>query len=158
MSESLFQPDPTLAAMEAKLPDKPGPIIEPIGKRGPPRKLHPLRIGQLSMLLSFGFSHREAATWPEVSHGTISNLVADDVDFRQMVDRFSRLARVHPLMQLLRAQHKSWRASAWLIQHYEKRGGDCTPGETLEALTEMAEKAHKLLLVDDYFDGDAKEE
>ena len=89
MSESLFQPDPTLAAMEAKLPDKPGPIIEPIGKRGPPRKLHPLRIGQLSMLLSFGFSHREAATWPEVSHGTISNLVADDVDFRQMVDRFS---------------------------------------------------------------------
>lgn len=93
----------------------------PYSRGGRPKVLTPQVKEELCKLLSIGLSRRQAASWLDIDHSTISHMAARDEDFARSITRAEELASVQPMMVMAAAARKSWRAAAWMITHNGKR-------------------------------------
>jgi hypothetical protein len=93
----------------------------PYSRGGRPKVLTPQVKEELCKLLSIGLSRRQAASWLDIDHSTISHMAARDEDFARSITRAEELASVQPMMVMAAAARKSWRAAAWMLTHNLKR-------------------------------------
>ena len=93
----------------------------PYSRGGRPKVLTPEVKEELCKLLSIGLSRRQAASWLDIDHSTISHMAARDEDFARSITRAEELASVQPMMVLAAASRKNWRAAAWMLTHNLKR-------------------------------------
>ena len=108
----------------------------PYSRGGRPKVLTPAVKEELCKLLSIGLSRRQAASWLDIDHSTISHMAGRDEDFARSITRAEELASVQPMMVLAAAARKSWRAAAWMITHNQKRQPVLTEEEKQQALEE----------------------
>src|SRR5436190_11642225 len=66
----------------------------PYSRGGRPKVLTPQVKEELCKLLSIGLSRRQAASWLDIDHSTISHMAARDEDFARSVTRAEELASV----------------------------------------------------------------
>ncbi len=93
----------------------------PYSRGGRPKVLTPEVKEELCKLLSIGLSRRQAASWLDIDHSTISHMAARDEDFARSITRAEELASVQPMMVMAAASRKNWRAAAWMLTHNLKR-------------------------------------
>jgi hypothetical protein len=65
-----------------------------------------------------GLSLRQAAAMVGCHHTTIVKLMQRDEEFAQRVDIAEEVGHAKPLMRIIKASRKSWRAAAWLYTHH----------------------------------------
>ena len=117
----------------------------PYSRGGRPTVLTPPVKEELCKLLSIGLSRRQAASWLDIDHSTISHMAGRDEDFARSITRAEELASVQPMMVMAAAARKSWRAAAWMIKHHQKRPKVLTAEEKQQALDEcLADKRRNL--------------
>ena len=117
----------------------------PYSRGGRPKVLTPQVKEELCKLLSIGLSRRQAASWLDIDHSTISHMAGRDEDFARSITRAEELASVQPMMVMAAAARKSWRAAAWMIKHHQKRPKVLTAEEKQQALDEcLADKRRNL--------------
>ena len=73
------------------------------------------------VLMSHGYSMRQAAAAIQRSHVTISRHLKKDPEFAAKAERFRRYAESDALDEIVKASSKSWRAAAWLLSYLERR-------------------------------------
>ena len=88
---------------------------------------------QLCMLLSIGLSRRQAAAYLDIDHTTISHAAGRDEDFARGLRRAEELSEVQPMMSLVAASRKNWRAAAWFLNYKKKHPTERTD-EQMEEL------------------------
>lgn len=93
----------------------------PWSRGGRPTVLTPPVKEELCKLLSIGLSRRQAAAWLDIDHSTISRLAAKDQEFARSIARAEELAVIQPMMVLVAASRKNWRAAAWLLKQNQRR-------------------------------------
>jgi hypothetical protein len=93
----------------------------PYSRGGRPKVLTPQVKEELCKLLSIGLSRRQAASWLDIDHSTISHMASRDEDFARSITRAEELASVQPMMVMAAAARKNWRAAAWMLTHNLKR-------------------------------------
>ena len=98
---------------------------------------------QLCMLLSVGLSRRQAASYLDIDHSTISHAAGRDEDFAHSLKRAEDLAAVQPMMALIGASRKNWRAAAWLMAHKQKYPAALSADEKAEQLVEKLADARR---------------
>jgi hypothetical protein len=91
------------------------PALVPIGMVGRPRVLTPELTEKLYMLLSVGFSRRQAASYLGISHGTISNVARENPEFAAELRRAEELTALQSEMTIMAAARKNWKAAAWYL-------------------------------------------
>jgi hypothetical protein len=96
------------------------PSQAPVARAGRKATMTPEITEQLCLLLSVGLSRRQAASYLDIEHSTISKTAQRDEEFAYLVRRAEELSTVQPLMQLVAESRKNWRAAAWLIEHKKK--------------------------------------
>ena len=72
--------------------------------------------GRLLGLMSYGLSFRQAAAQLGVHHQTLLNLMKRDEQFAQQVAEARLDAISQPLVVVVQAARKNWRAAAWLAK------------------------------------------
>ncbi|MCE9529256.1 MAG: hypothetical protein K8R36_24680 [Planctomycetales bacterium] len=118
----------------------------PYSRGGRPKVLTSQVKEELCRLLSIGLSRRQAASWLDIDHSTISHIVARDEDFARSITRAEELASVQPMMVMVAAARKSWRAATWMITHNQKRPKVLTEEEKQQALDEcLADRRRNLV-------------
>jgi len=100
------------------LPGMPAPA--PLARGGRPSVFTPQLKEQLCLLLSVGLSRRQAAAYLDIDHSTISHAAGRDEDFARGLKRAEELSTAQPLMNLIAAGRKNWRAAAWFLNHKVK--------------------------------------
>jgi hypothetical protein len=101
-------------------------------RRGQPPKLDDLAKGRLLGLISHGLSFRQAAAQLGIHHQTILNTMKRDEEFAQQVAEARLDAISQPLLTVIAASRKNWRAAAWLAKFLNDRrasGYEATPEE-----------------------------
>ena len=93
----------------------------PYSRGGRPKVLTSEIKEELCKLLSIGLSRRQAASWLDIDHSTISHMATRDEDFARSITRAEELADVQPRMVMAAAARKNWRAAAWMLTHNLKR-------------------------------------
>jgi len=117
----------------------------PYSRGGRPKVLTPQVKEELCKLLSIGLSRRQAASWLDIDHSTISHMASRDEDFARSITRAEELASVQPMMVMAAASRKNWRAAAWMITHNQKRPKVLTVEEKQQALDEcLADRRRNL--------------
>jgi hypothetical protein len=96
------------------------PTLAPVARAGRKATMTPEITEQLCLLLSVGLSRRQAASYLDIEHSTITKTAQRDEEFAYLVRRAEELSTVQPLMQLVAESRKNWRAAAWLIEHKKK--------------------------------------
>ena len=94
--------------------------IRPI-RRGRPAVLDDLAKGKLLGLMSYGLSFRQAAAQLGIHHVTILNTMKRDEEFAQQVAEARLDAISQPLLTVIAASRKNWRAAAWLAKFLDGR-------------------------------------
>jgi hypothetical protein len=112
------------------------PEPAPLVRRGRKSVLNEKMQEQLCMLLSVGLSRRQAASYLDIDHSTISHATGRDEDFAHSLKRAEDLAAVQPMMALIGASRKNWRAAAWLMAHKQKYPAALSDDEKTEQLAE----------------------
>ncbi|MFN0019170.1 MAG: hypothetical protein ACKVP0_12980 [Pirellulaceae bacterium] len=112
---------PTLA--EEVLPEL--PKIPPLIRRRGPRVLTPETVEEFCRLLSVGLSRRQAAARLDIDPTTVSKAAKEDPELAALLQRAEDVAAGDPLLCLIAASRKSWRAAVRLMEHrkssYEPR-------------------------------------
>jgi hypothetical protein len=101
-------------------------------RRGRPPMLDERAKGRLLGLMSHGLSFRQAAAQLGVHHVTLLNLMKRDEEFSQQVSEARLDAISQPLLTVVQASRKNWRAAAWLAKFLNDRrtsGYESTPEE-----------------------------
>lgn len=104
---------PTLA--EEVLPEL--AKVAPLVRRRGPRVLTHETVEEFCRLLSVGLSRRQAAARLDVDHSTVSKAAKEDPELATLLQRAEDLAAGEPLLCLIAASRKSWRAALSLIKH-----------------------------------------
>ena len=101
------------------------PPIAPLIRRRGPRVLTPDTLGEFCRLLSVGLSRRQAAARLDIDHSTVSKAAKEDPELAALLLRSEDIAAGDPVLCLIAASRKSWRAAVRLIEHrkstYEPR-------------------------------------
>ena len=102
------------------------PVMAPVpinGQQGPPRRRgrpplidHDKREKILQMLEN-GFSQPICAAHVGISLRTLRREMVRNPEFRERAERAETLFEEWPLMTILRAARKNWRAASWLMTH-----------------------------------------
>ena len=71
--------------------------------------------------MSYGLSFRQAAAQLGVHHQTLLNTLKRDEEFAQQVAEARLDAISQPLLTVVHASRKNWRAAAWLARFLEER-------------------------------------
>ena len=90
-------------------------------RRGRPPVLDDLAKGRLLGLMSHGLSFRQAAAQLGVHHQTLLNALKRDESFAQQVAEARLDAISQPLLVVVEAARKNWRAAAWLAKFLNDR-------------------------------------
>jgi hypothetical protein len=101
-------------------------------RRGRPPALDERAKGRLLGLIAHGLSFRQAAAQLGVHHVTLLNALKRDEEFAQQVAEARLDAIAQPLVVIVQAARKNWRAAAWLAKFLEERrvhGMETTPEE-----------------------------
>ena len=101
-------------------------------RRGRKSALDDVAKGRLLGLMSYGLSFRQAAAQLGVHHQTLLNLMKRDEEFSQQVAEARLDAISQPLLTVVQASRKNWRAAAWLAKFLNDRrtsGYESTPEE-----------------------------
>lgn len=101
-------------------------------RRGRPSVLNDVAKGRLLGLMSYGLSFRQAAAQLGVHHQTLLNALKRDEEFAQQVAEARFDAISQPLLVVVQAARKNWRAAAWLTRFLHDRrtsGHETTPEE-----------------------------
>jgi hypothetical protein len=107
-------------------------------RRGQPPKLDDLAKGRLLGLISHGLSFRQAAAQLGIHHQTILNTMKRDEEFAQQVAEARLDAISQPLLTVIAASRKNWRAAAWLAKFLD--GRRTSPYEATSEERELARK------------------
>ena len=107
---------PTLA--EEVLPEL--PKVAPLVRRRGPRVLTEEVVENFCRFLSVGLSRRQAAARLDVDHSTLSKAAKEDDGLAALLQRAEDLAAGEPLLCLIAASRKSWRAALSLMQHRQQ--------------------------------------
>lgn len=67
------------------------------------------------MLLSVGLSRRQAAARLDIDHSTVSQAAGRDEEFAALLKRAEEMAASEPMLCLIAASRKNWRAALTLI-------------------------------------------
>ncbi len=86
------------------------------GRRGHPTIFDDKLKGQVVGLVASGVSQRAAAQYVGVDHSTISKAIARDEDFARDMTKARAAARIQPLLEVVAASRKDWRAAALLLK------------------------------------------
>ena len=90
-------------------------------RRGRPPLLDDQAKGRLLGLMSYGLSFRQAAAQLGVHHQTLLNALKRDEEFAQQVAEARLDAISQPLLVIVQAARKNWRAAAWLAKFLNER-------------------------------------
>jgi hypothetical protein len=90
-------------------------------RRGRPPALDDQAKGRLLGLMSYGLSFRQAAAQLGVHHQTVLNALKRDEEFAQQVAEARLDAISQPLVVIVQAARKNWRAAAWLAKFLNER-------------------------------------
>ncbi len=99
--------------VEEVVPGLPRPA--PLRRQGVARVLTEEVKENFFMLLSVGLSRRQAAARLDIDHTTISHAVGRDQEFAALVQRAEEMAAGEPMLCLIAASRKNWRAALTLI-------------------------------------------
>jgi hypothetical protein len=119
-------------SVESSSPDEQEIIPARPVRRGRPPLLDDVAKGRLLGLIAYGLSFRQAAAQLGIHHGTILNMLKRDEQFGQQVAEAQLDALSQPLITVVRASRKSWRAAAWLakfLDDRQRRMPESTPEE-----------------------------
>ncbi len=120
-----------VAVKPGKLGDsEPMPPDRPVSDDGPkplaaknrggrPRVLDGALKAKIVSYVEMGLSIRHAAAMIGCSHSTISREVERDSEFRDEMELAEQRSEVRPLISVLQACDRSWRAAAWLMKHHK---------------------------------------
>jgi hypothetical protein len=108
------QPATTPAADQAQSLAEQGPV-ETRGPGGRPRSIDAAKREKILAMLENGFSQPICAAHVGVSLRTLRREMARDAEFRERATRAETLFEQWPLMTIIRAAQKNWRAASWLI-------------------------------------------
>lgn len=101
------------------------PQIAPLIRRRGPRVLTPEVVENFCRFLSVGLSRRQAAARLDIDPTTVSKAAKEDPELAALLQRAEDVAAGDPLLCLIAASRKSWRAALSLIKHrkssYEPR-------------------------------------
>ena len=131
-----------LAAEEA-VPGLPPPA--PFKQHRGVRVLTPEVQENLCMLLSVGLSRRQAAARLDFDPSTISHAAARDEQFSAWLRRTEEMAATEPMVCLIAASRKNWRAALTLMQHRRQHQPASSPQEKEERLQERLADARREL-------------
>ena len=90
-------------------------------RRGRPPVMDDEVKSKVCLLLSIGLSRRQAASYLDVVHSTIANAMQRDPEFAAGVQRAEEVGAARPLVAIVTASQKHWRAAAWLLNHNKRR-------------------------------------
>ena len=99
----------------------------------------------LCMLLSVGLSRRQAAARLDIDPSTISHAAARDEEFSAWLRRAEELAAAEPMLCLIAASRKNWRAALTLMHHRRQHQPASSPQEKEERLQERLADARREL-------------
>jgi hypothetical protein len=124
------------------------PALVPLGTIGRPKVLTPEMIEKLYMLLSVGFSRRQAAAYLGISPGTICTAAGKNPEFAAELRRAEELTALQSEMTLMAAARQNWRAAAWYLSFKAKN-----PPSLSE---EEKEERHQVRLADERRDAELR--
>jgi len=104
---------PSLA--EEVLPEL--PKVAPLIRRRGPRVLTPEVVENFCRFLSVGLSRRQAAARLGIDPTTVSKAAKEDPELAALLQRAEDIAAGDPLLCLIAASRKSWRAAVRLMEH-----------------------------------------
>ena len=104
----------------------------PWSRGGRPSVLTPEVREQIFKLLAVGMSRRQAGAYLDIDPTTITHAAKRDSEFAQNLERAEQLGLVQPLMTLMAASKRNWRAAAWLVKHRKEVPESLTPEELEE--------------------------
>jgi hypothetical protein len=118
------------------------PLPRPVrvGKMGRPPVMNEALAEQALLLVSVGFSRRQAAAYLGVSASTLVRWGAKSPDFTSALCRAKELATIQPELTMLAAVRKNWRAAAWYLTNKAKMAAVLSKEERSD---EEQEKHHK---------------
>jgi hypothetical protein len=109
---------------------------------------------QLYILLSAGFSRRQAAALLSISPSTISHAAARDAELGQRLRQAEELCALQPELTVMAEARKNWRAAAWYLQYRQKTPRPLTQEEKEEQHREkLADIERKAIESQAFFDG-----
>jgi hypothetical protein len=109
---------------------------------------------QLYVLLSAGFSRRQAAALLSISHSTISHAAARDAELAQRLRQAEELGELQPELTVMAEARKNWRAAAWYMQYRQKTPRPLTQEEKEEKHREkLADIERKAIESQAFLDG-----
>jgi len=88
-------------------------------KRGRPESLDAPSRKKVLLLLTVGYTRALAAAELGISRTTIHRTMQRDEDFRQQVLDAEELFERTPLLTIIEASQRNWRAAAWLMKNYQ---------------------------------------
>jgi len=88
-------------------------------KRGRPEALDAPSRKKVLLLLTLGYTRALAAAELGISRSTIHRTMQRDDDFRQQVLDAEELFERTPLLTIIEASQRHWRAAAWLMKNYQ---------------------------------------
>jgi hypothetical protein len=87
--------------------------------RGRPEALDAPARKKVLLLLTLGYTRALAAAELGISRSTINRTMQRDEDFRQQVLDAEELFERTPLLTIIEASQRNWRAAAWLMKNYQ---------------------------------------
>jgi hypothetical protein len=87
--------------------------------RGRPEALDGPTRKKVLLLLTTGYTRALAAAELGISRSTIHKTMQRDPDFRQQVLDAEELFERTPLLTIIEASQRNWRAAAWLMKNYQ---------------------------------------
>jgi hypothetical protein len=119
------------------------PVAAPMGKMGRPKTMTPALLEQICLLLSIGFSRRQAAAYLGISPGSITNAVARDPSLGEELRQAEELQTLQPELTIMAEARRNWRAAAWYLNFKAKQ-----PRSTAEKTEAEKEELHQARLAD----------
>ena len=77
---------------------------------------------QICHYLQAGLSRRQAAAFIGCHNSAITKAARRDPRFAEELEQAERISEALPMLRIVKASRKSWRAAAWLVKHHQPHG------------------------------------
>jgi hypothetical protein len=132
---------------------RPLPAPVPLGKIGRPPVMNEALAEQALLLVSVGFSRRQAAAYLGVSASTLVRWGSKSPDFTSEMRRAKEMNSLQSELTMMAAARKNWRAAAWYLTYKAKMAAALTQEEITD---EEKEEQPKTELADEQRDRQLK--
>ena len=130
--QNASDPGENLNGDDLDLSPSPSPPLSPSDiptrpvRRGRPLLLDERAKGRILGLMAYGLSLRQAASQLGLHHTTLVAAMKRDEEFADQVSESRLDAMSQPLITVVQASRRSWRAAAWLAKFLEERSNKPT--------------------------------